>query len=157
MSDRQNPGNGRLDGRVPVRILLVEDDTAVIDFLCRVARREGYTDVDTASTGESALAKVVRNEYDLITVDIKLPGLSGLEILSILRNMCPHAVIAVISGHISPEMCDEVAGCADVLVAKPVSVEDFSGMLKGVAQIRAALNEIQLLGAVPSTSRKGAG
>ena len=51
------------------------------------------------------------------------------------QTMCPHAVIAIISGYISDEVPSEVTGCADVMMDKPVRVETFNHLLKGVARI----------------------
>ena len=65
----------------------------------------------------------MRSNFDLITLDVRMPGISGLEIIAILRNMNPHAVIAVISGFIPEQVPEEVMSCIDVLLPKPVSVD----------------------------------
>lgn len=135
-----------------MRILLVDDEPGVIDFFTQVARSRGFTEVDVAGTGEEALTQVIRQAYDLITLDIQMPGASGLEVLSLLRSLSPHAVIAVISGYI-PEETGQTALCADVLIDKPVSVELFSKLLDGSARICEAMEEIRLLGQGPPVPR----
>lgn len=128
-----------------MKILVVDDETAVVEFLKGAARTRGIEDVDTAKSGEEALGRVVQEEYDLITVDIKMPGVSGLEILSVLRSMCPHAIIAVISGHIPPELDEETAAAADVLLTKPIHLATFGRLMAATQQIMEAREIVQSL------------
>jgi len=128
-----------------VKILIVDDERSVSDFLKGAARTRGIEDVDTAESGEEALGRVVQEEYDLITVDIKMPGVSGLEILSVLRSMCPHAVIAVISGHIPPELDEDTARAADVLLTKPIHLVTFGSLVEAAQQIMDARAAVRSL------------
>jgi two-component system response regulator YesN len=130
-----------------VKILIVDDDRAVSDFFAHVAKVRGHEDIDTVYSGEEALTRVLRRDYDLITLDIRMPGLSGLEVVALLRTTCPHAVIAIISGYIPDEVPGEVAGCADVLLAKPVGTAVFSQLLDGVEEISRTLTRVRSLGA----------
>lgn len=136
-----------------MKILIVDDDPAIVTFLRRAAIRQGHEDIDTASSGEEALTQAIRTNYDLITLDIQMPGASGLEILSPVRNLCPHAIIAVVSAHIPDEASPEVAGSADVMIDKPIGIETLNRLLEGVARICEARAEIGLLGRVPLTVR----
>ena len=130
-----------------MRILIVDDDPLVVDFFTQAANANGFSEIDTASSGEEALGRVIQGTYDLITLDIRMPGASGLEILSPLRNTCPHAVIAVISGHIPDEPFLDLAGCADLMLGKPVDLDAFNHLLAGAAQIHSTMNQIRTLGA----------
>lgn len=131
-----------------MRVLIVDDEPTVLDFFSQAARAKGVELVDTASTGEDALAKVIGQTYDLITLDIRMPGASGLEILSPIRNMCPHAIIAVISGHIPDDFTQEMAGCADLLMHKPVNLMSFNKLIDGALQISKTLDDIKTLNEV---------
>ena len=55
------------------------------------------------------MTQVLRSVYDVITVDIQMPGASGLEIIAMLRNMCPHAIIAVVSGFLPETMSEDIS------------------------------------------------
>lgn len=136
-----------------MQILIVDDEPTITQFFTRLATMRGFADIDAASTGEEALAHVLRKSYDLITVDIHMPGVSGLEIIGMLRNMNPHAVIAIVSGFIPDEMSEEVAGCVDVMVPKPVSVDTFGELLDAAALIGHTMERIRLLGICPTTVR----
>ena len=129
-----------------MRILIVDDDETVLDFFSQAAQAGGDNQIDTASSGEEALGRGIQNTYDLITLDIRIPGASGLEILSPLRSMCPHAVIAVISGYIAEELSLDLAGCADVVLHKPIGLEVFNRLLDGASRISETMKEIRELG-----------
>lgn len=131
-----------------MRVLIVDDEPTVLDFFSQAARAKGVENVDTASSGEEALAKVIGQTYDLITLDIRMPGASGLEILSPIRNMCPHAIIAVISGHIPDDFTNEMAGCADLLMHKPVNLVNFNKLMDGALKIAETLDNIKTLNEV---------
>lgn len=68
-----------------MRILVVEDDKKVASFLDRGLREEGYS-VDVAHDGEDGLLKAHVHDYDLLLLDVMLPGKTGLEIVRSLRS-----------------------------------------------------------------------
>ena len=136
-----------------MKILIVDDDSAVVDLLSEIVRIKGHTDITTASSGEEALAQVIQDCYDLITLDILMPGIGGLEVLSPVRNLCPHAIIAIISGHISEESSSDLAGCADVMITKPIPVEIFNRLLDCADRICGTIEEVRKLENVPFTVR----
>lgn len=132
-----------------MKILIVDDDPIVRRYLTRLAKTQGYTDIDAVDSGEEALTRVIRQRYDLITLDLRMPGLNGLEIIAILRNMCPHAIIAIISGYIPEKISTEVASCADVMIPKPLDVDVFIQLLEGIERISQNIEQICELGTVP--------
>lgn len=67
-------------------------------------------------------------------MDLLIPGGGGLEIITMLRNICPHAIIAVIPGYIPGEISSEIAGCVDVMIDEPVRIDTFSKLLGGADQ-----------------------
>jgi len=67
------------------RILIVDDEATIRSSLQEALIQEGY-EVEAAEAGEAALAMFHTNGYDLVVTDLKLPGVSGLDILSALRN-----------------------------------------------------------------------
>jgi CheY-like chemotaxis protein len=136
-----------------VKILIIDDESAITNFFSQLAEINGFSEIDTVGSGEEAMTQVLRKSYDVVTLDIQMPGASGLEIIAMLRNMCPHAIIAVISGFIPEEISDEVAGCIDVMIPKPVSVQTFTTLLQKAQQIQGAMDEIRSLGKTPDSAR----
>lgn len=129
-----------------MQILIVDDEKDVSDFFAKLSRAQGYADVDTVASAQEAVARVMRTSYDLITLDISMPGASGLEIVAMLRNMCPHAIIALISGYLPDAVSGEVASCVDVMISKPVPLDSFNRLLDAAARISDIVQEVQLLG-----------
>ena len=71
---------------VKVRVLIVEDDKSLADGLLRTLRQSGYA-VDHAPNGELALRACSEEHYDLIVLDVSLPGIDGFEVTSRLRHL----------------------------------------------------------------------
>jgi len=131
-----------------MRMLIVDDDRSVVDLFIHAAQSKGIQDIDTAGTGEEALSRVIGKTYDLITLDIRMPGVSGLDVLAPIRNMCPHAIIAVISGHVPDNFTTEMAGCADLIMRKPIFLDKFIHLVEGAMTISKSLSELQELNEV---------
>src|SRR5918992_2976931 len=79
-------------------VLIVDDEAGVRSALSGVLRDEGYT-VDAVDSGEACLDRVSRGPYDVIVLDIWLPGLDGLATLSRLNERRVDAPVVMISGH----------------------------------------------------------
>ena len=69
-----------------MRILIVEDDAALARGLARILESEGYA-VDTVTRGEQALLATRNERFDLVILDVGLPGSSGLEVCRWLRTV----------------------------------------------------------------------
>ena len=65
-------------------ILIVDDEKIVRDSLFHWFEEEGYN-VDTAEDGESALKKYEKGKYDLLLLDMKMPGMSGIDLLTKIK------------------------------------------------------------------------
>src|SRR2546426_4265782 len=80
------------------RILVIDDEVAIRDSLRMMLEYEGY-DCVGAATGQEGLALAEREAPDLVLLDVKMPGMDGLEVLDRLRSMNETLPIVVISGH----------------------------------------------------------
>jgi DNA-binding response OmpR family regulator len=69
----------------PMRVLDVDDEADLTDALARGLRREGYA-VDVAYDGDEALSKALVNDYDLICLDITMPGTDGRTVCRTIRD-----------------------------------------------------------------------
>jgi two-component system nitrogen regulation response regulator NtrX len=104
-------------------VLVVDDEAGVRSALSGVLRDEGYA-VDTVDSGEACLDRVSRAPYDVIILDIWLPGMDGLATLTRLRERRVDAPIVMISGHGNIESAVRAIklGAFD-FVEKPLSLE----------------------------------
>jgi two-component system nitrogen regulation response regulator NtrX len=119
-------------------ILIVDDEAGVRAALSGVLRDEGYA-VDAVDSGEACLDRVTRAPYDVVVLDIWLPGLDGLTTLARLRERRVDAPIVMISGHGNIESAVRAIkmGAFD-FVEKPLSLE------KTVLVVSNALRQHQL-------------
>jgi len=82
----------------PARILVVDDEAVIRFTLDTILRRVGYT-VTTAADGEQALACLVQRPFDLLLLDLDLPGISGLNVAQHAQEHHPSAVVVFLTGH----------------------------------------------------------
>ncbi len=104
-------------------VLIVDDEAGVRSALSGVLRDEGYV-VEAVESGEACLDRVVRAPYDVIVLDIWLPGMDGLATLARLRERRVDAPVVMISGHGNIESAVKAIklGAYD-FVEKPLSLE----------------------------------
>ena len=115
-------------------ILIVEDEAAIARFVELELRHEGYQ-VDKAEDGRAGLEQALAGQYDLVLLDIMLPGLSGLEVLRRLRREKDTPVILLTA---RDTVMDKVSGLdmgADDYITKPFAIEEL------LARIRTALRK----------------
>jgi two-component system nitrogen regulation response regulator NtrX len=108
---------------VKPNILVVDDEPGVRSALGGVLRDEGYQ-VEAVDSGEACLARTARGVFDVIVLDIWLPGMDGLQTLSRLRERQVDAQVVIISGHSNIESAVRAIklGAFD-FVEKPLSLE----------------------------------
>ncbi len=127
-----------------MKVLIVDDDEDVRVFLGNCMESMGCEQIDTAESGEDALAKAVLARYDLVTLDIKMPGVSGLDILSVIRGMMPWSVIALVSGY-TEDIEETALEFTDVVLPKPVRVKVVQQLVqvsKELAEMRASIRSL---------------
>ena len=105
------------------RVLAVDDESLIRMSLRIALAREGY-DVDTASSGVEAMSLLDRFEYDLVLLDLRLPDVSGMEVLRYARRLHPDVkVLLVTASTNAPNAAEaEQEGAAGV-VAKPFTLQ----------------------------------
>ncbi len=119
-------------------ILIVDDEPGVRSALGGVLRDEGY-DVDAVDSGEACLDRLARQAYDVVVLDIWLPGMDGLATLARMRERQIDAQVVIISGHGNVESAVRaIKMSAFDFVEKPLSLE------KTVLVVRNALRQRHL-------------
>ena len=102
------------------RILVVEDDEEMRSLLKDFIEAEGF-ETDSASNGSEAFRKLAKESFDLIITDVRMPGLTGLDILPGVRKLQPGASIIVITAFGSEEVCRRAfERGATVYLEKPI-------------------------------------
>jgi CheY-like chemotaxis protein len=105
------------------KVLVVDDDPAVRKSIDRILSSKGYA-VITAENGEEALRKLNEEKYDLVYTDIRMPGMSGLEVAEQIKARRPWTPVVIITGY-GTDAAEARAKAAGVssFVHKPLSPE----------------------------------
>jgi len=127
------------------RILLVDDETTFREAFAEVLRDEGF-DCTTAGTADEALELLRTTVYDLALLDIRLPGMDGVELLGRVRDFFPQTLVIMVTAHGTFDSAIEALrqGAVDYL-AKPVEFDEALLRIRGVLDKREAAHEIQVL------------
>ncbi|MFQ5576515.1 MAG: response regulator [Anaerolineae bacterium] len=116
-------------------ILVVDDDPALCHTLALVLNREGYA-VTTALHPYQALQSLRVEAYNLVFLDIKLPDIDGLTLLSQIRRLRPDTAVLILTAHATPQLKAEALQLgARVCLSKPANPVDI------LAHVRAILVE----------------
>ena len=113
----------------PSRILLVDDEQAILTLLSYPLRKDGY-EVVQASDGSEALGRFAESAFDLIVLDVMMPKIDGLEVCRRLRSKSAVPIIMLTA---KAEEIDKVLGLelgADDYITKPFSMREFRSRVK---------------------------
>ncbi len=119
------------------RVLLVEDDEHLAEGIAFNLRNSGY-DVETVGTGEEALETMERRAFDLVLLDLMLPGVDGLEVVRRLRRAGNTKPILILTAKSRAD--DTIAGLdagADDYIAKPFDLDEVLARIRGALRRQA--------------------
>ena len=117
------------------RILVIDDEATIRMSLVEALNAEGY-EVDDAESGEEALARLHGNTYDLLITDLKLPGISGLEVLQALRNQGTDLPVILMTayGDVDSAVSAMRLGAYDY-INKPFKLADIRKQVRGALRV----------------------
>ena len=117
-----------------MRILLIEDERKVASFIARALRESSYA-VDVAETGEKALEQTTDVTYDAILLDVRLPGMNGLEVCRELRQQGIEAPVLMLTarGLVEQRVAGLDAGADDYL-AKPFVLAELLARVRALVR-----------------------
>jgi len=116
------------------KILIVDDEPDIVDLVSYNLKKDGFR-VTTASDGEQALHKIRKDRFDLVVLDLMLPGIQGVELCRIIRNDPKIAHTPIIMLTAKGEEVDRVIGLesgADDYMTKPFSARELIARIKAV-------------------------
>ena len=127
------------------KVLVVDDDPAVRKSIDRVLSSKGYA-VITAENGEEALCKLNEEKYDLVYTDIRMPGMSGLEVAEKVKAQRPWTPVVIITGY-GTDAAEARAKAAGVsgFVHKPLSPEMIEGSARDALAVPAVAAKVVVL------------
>ncbi len=119
-------------------ILVVDDELSMREFLKILLEKEGY-EVNVAADGTSALDCIAEHQFDLVISDIRMPGMTGLDLLAKVKDSKPDVAFIMITAFASPD--DAVTamknGAFDY-ITKPFNVDEIKGIISSVLTRKSA-------------------
>ena len=127
---------------MPKKILLVDDEPLILKGLKYSLEQDGYQ-TDSAMDGEEALEKFFSGEYDLILLDVMLPGLDGIEVCQRVRERSNVPIIMLTA---KGEDMDKILGLeygADDYMTKPFNILEVKARIKSIFRRSAPVSEVE--------------
>jgi DNA-binding response OmpR family regulator len=123
-----------------MKILVIEDEGRILSFLARGLEAEGYS-VEGASDGLDGLTRAITGTWDLVLLDLLLPGLTGLEVLETLHEQRPEVPVLILSARtdLQTKLRGFELGASDY-VPKPVALDELLARVR-VQLRRGAIGE----------------
>jgi two-component system, OmpR family, response regulator len=108
----------------PIRVLLIDDEQIFVDSLTKVLRRRQMK-VQSAPNGAAGLELLSREEFDVIVLDVRMPGMDGIATFQAIRERDSVTPVIFLSGHIDIKQVAQALkdGCAEVLL-KPCPIDN---------------------------------
>ncbi|MBW2122357.1 MAG: sigma-54-dependent Fis family transcriptional regulator, partial [Deltaproteobacteria bacterium] len=127
------------------RILVVEDDASMGFLLCEAMGKEGYEAL-VVSTGEEALSRLNHEDFDLVILDLRLPGMSGMDVLVNLKRTHPDLTVIMVTAHGSKDVALEAirAGAYDYFT-KPFEIDEMRTVVRRALEKARLQEEVRRL------------
>ncbi len=127
--------------KIPINILIVDDEVDFVEMLCLRLQDQG-NNVKGVYDGQACLQALAEDDFDVVVLDIKMPGMDGIETLGEIKRQAPIAEVILLTGHGSIETAVEgmKLGAFDYL-RKPASFDELVTKLEGARKRKAEQEE----------------
>jgi DNA-binding NtrC family response regulator len=111
------------------KVLLVDDEVDFLDTLAERMRNRGM-DVETSTSAADAIGKTEAGDYDVVILDLMMPGIDGIQALKILKEKNPDLQVILLTGHATVQKGIEAMklGAMDLL-EKPADIEELTARI----------------------------
>src|SRR5215468_7650281 len=159
---RRASGPPELPYDTAMRLLFVEDDARIVRFVARGLQEQSYA-VDVATTGDDALYQLEINDYDLVVLDVMIPGKNGFEVCRAIRSLGKHVPVLMLTARDAVE--DRITGLdsgADDYLTKPFEFGELLARLRALLRRPRELRPPQIvvgdlrLDTASQTAKRGA-
>ncbi|MDD3801135.1 MAG: sigma-54-dependent transcriptional regulator [Desulfuromonas sp.] len=123
------------------RILVVDDEAVIREALRRILQSDGYQ-VDPVASGHAALERIQQEQYSVVISDLKMPGMSGMEVLKSIRILQPNVPVIIITGYATVETAvDAIKNGAFDYLSKPFTPDQVRALIRKAVDHRLANTE----------------
>lgn len=115
------------------KVLLVDDEVDFTASLGKILRRRGF-EVETAADGLIALERIGQQPFDVIVLDVKMPGMDGIQVLTEIRRLAIETRVILLTGHLSiTDEEDGLKGGAYAYLFKPIPILKLVGLIESAS------------------------
>ena len=127
------------------RILIVDDEESLLKVIKKFLEKKGYQP-ETAKDGDKALSLIKKEEYDIVILDIRMPGKSGFEVLREIRNLNPSIFVIIMTAQNTMDNAIEAMknGAYDYIV-KPFDLDELHLLIERIEQLIDLQGEVKAL------------
>ena len=146
-----------MNEKFDIKVLLIDDEQTLLEYLSKRLLREGFT-VKATFSGEEAIEVATNDNFDVAVVDLKMPGIDGVETQKRLREIQPFLQCIVLTGHGSIETALE-SGQEDAFqyLLKPIDYEVLVKTIKDAYEKKLESQNVKFREHVEETYRSGLG
>lgn len=109
-------------GKYTASVLLVDDETDFLDLLSERLRNRGMS-VSTVTCGQDALQMIDQHDFDIVVIDLSMPGMDGIETIKRIKARRPHTETIMLTGHATLQSGIEAMKCgAEDYLEKPADI-----------------------------------
>ena len=105
-----------------MKVIIVDDEQKFIKMLAKRLVMRGV-ETDIVDSGEEAIKKIARTDYDVAVLDIKMPSISGLELKKELAAIAPSLKFLFVTGHGTVGKSEKSSGRKDIYLSKPLNID----------------------------------
>jgi len=125
------------------RVLVVDDEKNICDLLKDALERIGCV-VQVTCEGQQAIAWARQMPFDVVFLDIKMPGMNGVEVLKNFRQIQPKAAFVMITGYAGSELVDEsLSSGAFICLSKPFGIAQVLDVIKSLQEEKEAVKALR--------------
>ena len=125
-----------------LRVLLIDDERIFVESLIKVLKRRGIS-VQSAPDGTTGVELFAQGEYDVVVLDMRMPGMDGLATFKAIRDRDPATPVIFLSGHMDINQVSQALkdGCAEILL-KPCPVDQLVSCIEDAAERKHCLIDV---------------
>lgn len=125
-----------------MKILIIEDDKTISDYVARGLRQESFI-VDQTFDGQSGYDLTIKESYDLLIIDLMLPGMDGLSIIEAIRRRGDEAPVLILSAkHTVDDRIEGLAIGGDDYLVKPFSLDELLARVHAILRRSSRVNSL---------------
>lgn len=128
---------------MPATVWIVDDEEAVREVVSAMLKELGYR-VRAFETGEAAIAEYEKDPADVVITDVRMPGMSGMDVTRALLDKDPDAIVMILTGFPSiPDAVEAIKAGATDFLSKPCRIEEIRVRIERALESRDALNRLK--------------